>query len=576
MIVSNVVGYSHWFELEKEGDVDLKRLAATAYIIFLSVMVSNGAICQEATEEELQQSVEELTAVSDLIKQVGEEKKQVKGSEAKALSKQQVLARQYYRDLLWKFVDDLATSPNKDEFKEVAVVRLLQESEVLKKEIEKGLAAIAELEEKLVADRDNFTRSGQARRTSLQARLKKKQKAQDKLYSALVKNAGKLNKTGQDSSEDIAVAKSAVTKQADLLSGQIGLEEDKLTALERKLSVVSSESKTGKELLTRIRSQDLLIQNEARRLQNMADLLEAMEVDASLYHKRAIQSSGRISGDILDQKVISHLFNEWWLNTRKWLAKQGPELLGKTATFIVIFLLAYLLASIIRRMLARIFQRTLPEMSELAKNFIISMSSKLLILAGLLLALSNIGVQIGPILAGLGIMGFVVGFALQDTLSNFAAGMMILIYRPFDVGDKIKSAGVKGKVNKMNLVSTTVFTSENHQLTVPNRKIWGDIIHNITSQPLQRLDLYFSVPFNADSAVVQEAIAAVVDSCPDVVDDKAKSVRIHELGETVVKYLARFWVSTDDVNEAQWAISEGVKKRFDEEGISLVIVEAAS
>ena len=203
------------------------------------------------------------------------------------------------------------------------------------------------------------------------------------------------------------------------------------------------------------------------------------------------------------------------------------------------------------------------------------MSSKLLILAGLLLALSNLGVQIGPVLAGLGIMGFVVGFALQDTLSNFASGMMILIYRPYDVGDKIKSAGVKGKVSQMNLVSTTIYTSENHQLTVPNKKIWGDIIHNVTSQPLQRLDLFFKVPFSADSEAVRLAIADVVDNCPTVVDDKARSVRIHELGETDVKYLARFWVATDDLNETQWAISEGVKKRFDEEGISLTIVESA-
>ena len=91
-------------------------------------------------------------------------------------------------------------------------------------------------------------------------------------------------------------------------------------------------------------------------------------------------------------------------------------------------------------MLRRIFRRSFPEMSELAKNFIVSMSSKLLILAGILLALSNIGVQIGPILAGLGIMGFIIGFALQDTLSNFASGLMILIYRPYDIGDKIISA----------------------------------------------------------------------------------------------------------------------------------------
>ncbi|MCP4339902.1 MAG: mechanosensitive ion channel [Desulfobulbaceae bacterium] len=84
-----------------------------------------------------------------------------------------------------------------------------------------------------------------------------------------------------------------------------------------------------------------------------------------------------------------------------------------------------------------------------------------------------------------------------------------------------------------------------------------------------------SPPFSADSWAVRSAIADVVDNCPTVVDDKAKSVRIHELCETDVKYLARFWVATNDLKETQWAISEGVKNRFDEEGISLTIVENA-
>lgn len=284
---------------------------------------------------------------------------------------------------------------------------------------------------------------------------------------------------------------------------------------------------------------------------------------------------GSFSRGIFDRKVISHLFTEWWLQTKKWFSRQAPELLGKAATFVIIIMLALIIAVIIKTMMRRVFQKTLPDMSELAKDFIVSMSSKLLILTGLLLALSNIGVQIGPLLAGLGIMGFVIGFALQDTLSNFASGMMILIYRPYDVGDEIKTTGVNGKVSKMNLVSTTIYTSENHQLTVPNKKIWGDIIHNVTSQPMQRIDLFFRVPFSADSETVQSAIADIVENCPQVIEDKAKSIRIHELGETDVKYLARFWATTDDLNEAQWAISEGVKKRFDEEGISLTIVDSA-
>jgi small conductance mechanosensitive channel len=90
-------------------------------------------------------------------------------------------------------------------------------------------------------------------------------------------------------------------------------------------------------------------------------------------------------------------------------------------------------------------------------------------------ALSQLGIQLGPVLAGLGIAGFIVGFALQDTLSNFAAGLMILIYRPYDVGDAVEAGGVMGTVKAMNLVSTTIATWDNQKLVVPNGKIWGDV-----------------------------------------------------------------------------------------------------
>ncbi|MFW2366669.1 MAG: mechanosensitive ion channel family protein [Desulforhopalus sp.] len=545
-------------------------------LLFLLVFFPVSSLSQVGNgEKTFEEAAAEITEFSKLIEQIDQEKKGAKGTEARALAKQLLLAREFYRGLLWNFVDDLEQGENKGEFSGFASSHLLAESVALKKEVEKNIVASTELEEQITSGWMNYSKSGQAKLDALKSKLSKKHKALEKLYTALVKNGQKLAIMGEDASQDFAYAKPLVTRQANILSGQIGLETDKLNALERKLSAVSSESSTGKKLLDDIRAQTLLIKNEARRLQNMALLLDILKIDASIYKKRVIQSMGSFSSGIFDRKVVSHLFTEWWLQTKKWFSKQAPELLGKMVTFIIIILLAFLVASVVKKMMRRVFRRTLPDMSELAKNFIVSMSSKLLILAGLLLALSNMGVQIGPLLAGLGIMGFVIGFALQDTLSNFASGMMILVYRPYDVGDKIKSAGVKGKVSKMNLVSTTIYTSENHQLTVPNKKIWGDIIHNVTSQPQQRIDLYFRVPFSADSEKVRSAIADVVETCPHVIEDKAKSVRIHELGETDVRYLARFWVATDDLNEAQWTISEGVKKRFDEEGISLTIVESA-
>lgn len=532
-------------------------------------------------EQQLEETTRELTGFVELIAQINSEILQSKGTEARALGKQLLLTESSYRDLLWQFVDDLEQFENKadlGQFNQFASSHLLKESEVLKKEIKKNLIDTADLEEKIISGKYDFSYGAQDKLSALKAKLSKKRKTQGKTYSTLVKNAQELAKSGKDASQDYTYVKPLVKRQADMLSGLIGFEKAKLAKLQKKLSIVSNESKEGKKILSDIRAQNQLIQHYADRLQDMVKLLEVegMDVDASLYKKTVLQSKSVFSKDILDKKVASHLFTEWWLKTKKWFFKKAPELLGKTVTFLAIILFSILIAALVKKMIRRIFSRTLPDMSELAKKFIVSMSSKLVILVGFLLALSNMGVQIGPLLAGLGIMGFVIGFALQDTLSNFASGLMILVYRPYDVGDKVKCAGVKGKVKKMNLVSTTIITSEYDQLTVPNSKIWGNIIDNITSLPLHRVDLHFMTPYNSDSETALTIIADEVNKCSSVHHDKKKIVRVDELGKSEVDYLARFWVtSTDNLKEAQWTISEGVKKRFDKEGISLDIAEAA-
>ena len=516
-----------------------------------------------------------LVSLNKSIQQIQAEIKQAKGIELRALTKHLTQVQGFYRNVLWQFVDETVQAGGDKDLVAFTSDLLTSESGAIKSDITSSRKSIRNLEEQIAAVKLDFGIGGQDKRAALEDKHTKEHKRLEKIYSDLVKNAQSIELIGGDSNQDRSIVIPLIINQADMLSGLIGLENDKLIKLERKLSAVSSESNIGKKLLNDIRAQNLLLQIDANRLKTMATLLDDLGLDSSLYQKVVIKTGTSLSTSLFNRKVATELFTEWWLQTKKWLSKQAPDLIGKIVTFLAVILIAYLFAVLLRRLLSGLFRKNFPHMSELAKRFIVSTSSKLVVVIGLLLALSNIGIQIGPILAGLGIMGFIVGFAMQDTLANFASGMMILIYRPFDVGDKIQSAGVKGKVSKMNLVSTTIFTSENHQLTLPNKKIWGDIIHNITSQPLQRLDLLFSVPFNANSDTVKEIIADVVERCSNVIKDKPWSVRINELGEAEVRFLARFWVETDDIYEAQWNISEGVKKRFDDEGISLIIVEAA-
>jgi small conductance mechanosensitive channel len=201
---------------------------------------------------------------------------------------------------------------------------------------------------------------------------------------------------------------------------------------------------------------------------------------------------------------------------------------------------------------------------------IVSTASTAVIIMGLLIALSQLGFQVGPMLAGLGIAGFVLGFALQDSLANFAAGVMILAYRPFDTGDLIDCAGgVFGTVRQMNLVSTTILTVDNQTRIVPNGKIWGDVITNVTAQRNRRVDLVVGISYDDDIPRAEEVIHSILDEHPKVLKDPEAVVKVHELGDSSVNLVVRPWAQRDDYWDVHWDVTREVKLRFDREGICI-------
>jgi hypothetical protein len=163
----------------------------------------------------------------------------------------------------------------------------------------------------------------------------------------------------------------------------------------------------------------------------------------------------------------------------------------------------------------------------------------------------------------------IVGFALQDTLSNFASGIMILLYRPYDVGDLIDVSGVFGKVDKMNLVSASILTLDNQMIVIPNNKIWGDVIKNITSQDIRRVDMVFGIAYSDDVSKAETILNDILKSHDKLLDDPEPMVRLHTLGESSVDFVVRPWVKFDDYWDVYWHVTKAVKLRFDEDGISI-------
>jgi small conductance mechanosensitive channel len=297
--------------------------------------------------------------------------------------------------------------------------------------------------------------------------------------------------------------------------------------------------------------------------------MNRLEMETTEYQQVLIQATGQITTDILDTKVAVGLVGQWVGGIRDWAVDSGPRVIFKVFVFLIILFVFHLLARLTRRVVRRAVSNSKLNFSLLLQKMFVSVSGNIVLVLGLLVALSQLGFSLGPILAGLGIAGFIIGFALQETLGNFAAGTMILIYRPYDVGDMIEAAGAFGKVSAMSMVSTTILTIDNQTLIIPNGKIWGDVIKNVTGQTVRRVDMVFGVSYSDDIPHTEKVLADIVAEHPKVLEDPAPVIKLHTLGESSVDFVVRPWVKTEDYWNVYWDVTREVKMRFDREGISI-------
>ena len=147
--------------------------------------------------------------------------------------------------------------------------------------------------------------------------------------------------------------------------------------------------------------------------------------------------------------------------------------------------------------------------------------------------------------------------------------MMLLIYRPFDVSDLVEAGGVSGKVSHMSLVSTTIKTFDNQILIVPNSKIWGDTIKNVTHERLRRVDMVFGIGYNDSIEHAEQVLNSIVDAHPAVLRSPETTIKLQTLNTSSVDFIVRPWVKTEDYWDVYWDITREVKLRFDREGLSI-------
>jgi len=290
--------------------------------------------------------------------------------------------------------------------------------------------------------------------------------------------------------------------------------------------------------------------------------LEAKGGDVKEYR----QYVDAVSGLKVDVKDISatRAIILGWLKSPEGGLRWGKSILS----FILIVIAAKILSIVLGRLTRRAVNMN-KKCSDLLRDFLVNIVRKAVFVIGVVVALSMLGINIGPLVAGIGAIGFIVGFALQGTLGNFAAGLMILTHRPYDVGDVVQTAGITGFVQSMNLNTTTIKTFDNQVVVVPNGSIWGDNIINVTGSDTRRVDMTFGISYSDDMGKAQGILEEILQSHPLVLAEPAPNVKVHELGDSSVNYICRPWTKTSDYWTVYWDVTRSVKERFDAEGVSI-------
>ena len=250
-------------------------------------------------------------------------------------------------------------------------------------------------------------------------------------------------------------------------------------------------------------------------------------------------------------------------HAKDFLLQYGPSLLAAIAIFYV----GKWVAKWIKRLVARGMKRA--DVDPMIISFTTSMVYIGLMVFVVIAALAQVGIQTTSFIAILGAAGLAIGLALQGSLANFAAGFLLIIFRPFKVGDVIEAAGVTGKVDEIQIFTTTLKTPDNKTIIVPNGKLGNDNIINYSTQKTRRVDITVGVSYDSDLKKVRRILEKIVEADQRILKDPAPQIVVGELADSSVNFFVRVWVNSADYWDVFFDANETVKLRLDEEGINI-------
>ena len=245
------------------------------------------------------------------------------------------------------------------------------------------------------------------------------------------------------------------------------------------------------------------------------------------------------------------------------LADFGVKLLVAIAIFVIGRWVAGTITGGLRRAMQR--SKTDPTLAGFVSNIVNAILMVFVVIA----SIQHLGVQTAGLVAVLGAAGLAIGLALQGSLSNFASGALLLMFRPIRVGDYVEAGGTSGSVQDIGIFTTTLHTPDNKKVIVPNSQITSNTITNYSANETRRVDLVASIGYGDDIPKAKAVLERIVKEHQLTMDDPAPTIEVGSLGESSVDILVRPWVKTSDYWRVYWDLTQAIKMEFDKEGISI-------
>jgi small conductance mechanosensitive channel len=268
----------------------------------------------------------------------------------------------------------------------------------------------------------------------------------------------------------------------------------------------------------------------------------------------------------MDEVGLEDIAGYDWTGLLDMAKSTGVDFGLKALVAIVIFYVGRIVARILQKGLRKMLQSQ--NVDRILETFVCNLAYWTIMIFVIIAAINQVGVQTTSLIAVMGAAGLAVGLVMQGSLSNFASGVLIVLFRPYRVGDFVEAAGIAGSVEQVQILTTVLKTGDNKQIIVPNSQIMGSIITNYSANATRRVDMTIGVSYEDDLDKVRKTLQEIVSADDRVLDEPACTIAVSALADSSVNFVVRPWVNTADYWAVMFDLTETIKKRFDQEGIS--------